>query len=634
VSLFDLTIRNIQKNFQTYFLYFVSMVFAILVFYMFNSIDYNEQVTRIVGEKMNFLLSFGSFLTAVFSAIFMGYSSAFFTRRRKREIGLYTLLGLKRKQVARMLFYENLVMGLVALGAGIFLGVLFSKLFAMLMLSLMGHYVQVDFFISPRAVLNTVVIFAIIFLVISWHTRRIIYRFQLVELFRAEQEGESQPQASLKLAFLSIALIAGGYIVALNTQLAAFFFPVYAVVVLGLVISGTYALFKSFSVFALQRLRRNQQHYYRGMNLISTSNLLYRIKSNATMLATIAVLSATTLTAVGMSYSFYFGMTENLKESSPFSYVYLVGGANGDSEVDATLAHHPQNKVLADVRLPYLEVKGEMAGREGYLHTAQLISESSYRELIAVRGAKPDIDLQKPGQAAVFYYANPSKMEGRTITVSDDSSREYQLQITDSRSYSLTNMMSFTLVVSDREFNQMSRAQQPVVMRCLLVDKPEQSAALTRELDENFDLLSSYFYVYRGQLETAGGMMFVGAFLGLVFLLATGSVIYFRQLNEAGKEQMNYVILRKIGVSRREIRASISRQVMVIFLFPLLVGVAHAVTALSALSSMLYKNLTIPIVITVATYTLVYLLYYLFTVHSYDNLVNLSLTPKNEGYIT
>ena len=117
-------------------------------------------------------------------------------------------------------------------------------------------------------------------------------------------------------------------------------------------------------------------------------------------------------------------------------------------------------------------------------------------------------------------------------------------------------------------------------------------------------------------------MMFVGAFLGLVFLLATGSVIYFRQLNEAGKEQMNYVILRKIGVSRREIRASISRQVMVIFLFPLLVGIAHAVTALSALSSMLYKNLTIPIVITVATYTLVYLLYYLFTVHSYDNLVN------------
>ena len=114
---------------------------------------------------------------------------------------------------------------------------------------------------------------------------------------------------------------------ALNIQLAAFFFPVYAVVVLGLVISGTYALFKSFSVFALQRLRRNQQHYYRGMNLISTSNLLYRIKSNATILATIAVLSATTLTAVGMSYSFYFAWAENLKESSPFSYVYLVGGA-------------------------------------------------------------------------------------------------------------------------------------------------------------------------------------------------------------------------------------------------------------------------------------------------------------------
>lgn len=621
MTLFDLTLRNIKRNFQTYFLYFISMVFSILVFYMFNSIDYNEQVANAVGNKMNFLLSFGSVLTALFSAIFMGYSNAFFTRRRKKEIGVYTLLGLQRKQVAKMLFYENLVMGLAALGVGIFLGAVFSKLFAMLLLSLMGHYVQVDFFVSPRAALNTVAVFLLLFLVISWHARRIIYRFQLVELFRAEQLGESQPRSSVKLAFLSLLLIGGGYAVALNTRLAIFF-PVYAIVVLGLVISGTFALFKSMSVFALQRVRRNQPYYYRGLNLISTSNLLYRIKSNANMLATIAILSATTLTAVGLSYSLYFNMEDNLKVSSPFSYVYQMGKANEDSRVDTVIARHPEHKILSDVKLPYLELQGRISGKEGFRRTTQIISESSYHDLMTARGWEADITLQKPGEAVLFSYADASQMEGRTFTINNENHTRQQFHITDSRPYFLMNTMFFILVVSDEDYSRMSQIQEPTVIRAILVDKPEDSAELTRELDENFDLLSIYYYVYKMQLEASGMMMFVGAFLGLVFLLATGSIIYFRQLNEAGKEQMNYAILRKIGISRREIHATISRQVMVIFLFPLLVGTAHAFTALSVLGILLHKNLTVPIVITIAVYTLVYLLYYLLTVHSYNNLVN------------
>ena len=620
MTLFDLTLRNIKKNFQTYFLYFISMVFSILVFYMFNSIDYNEQIAHAVGNKMNFLLSFGSVLTAIFSAIFMGYSNAFFTRRRKKEIGLYTLLGLQRRQVARMLFYENLVMGLAALGAGIFLGAVFSKLFAMLLLSLMGHYVQVDFFISPHAALNTVAVFLLLFLAISWHARRIIYRFQLVELFRAEQLGESQPRSSVMLALLSILLIAGGYIVALNPHLVLIF-PVYAVAVLGLVISGTFALFKSFSVFALQRVRRNQSYYYRGMNLISTSNLLYRIKSNANMLATIAVLSATTLTAVGMSYSFYFGLKEELPDYLPFSYVYRESKTNQDSRVDAAIARYPQHRMVADVKLPYLQFRGKISGPEGFHRNAQIISESSYRELMRARGLKPDIRLNS-GEAVLFERANASCMQGRNFIVTDDSRIKQKMNITEARSYLLMNTMFFTLVVSDEDFTRMAGAREPVIIRGIVVDKAGDSAELSRDLEQNFDLLSSYYSTYKEQLEASGMMMFVGAFLGLVFLLATGSIIYFRQLNEAGKEQMNYAILRKIGVKRQEIHASISRQVMVIFLFPLLVGTAHAFTALSALGILLYKDLTMPTVITIAVYTLIYLLYYLLTVHSYNNLVN------------
>ncbi|MDD4588668.1 MAG: ABC transporter permease [Heliobacteriaceae bacterium] len=621
MTLFDLTWRNVKNNFQTYFLYFVSMVFSILVFYLFNSINYNQQVTQAVGNKMNFLLSFGSILTAVFSAIFMGYSHAFFTRRRKREIGLYNLLGLQRSQVAKMLFCENLVMGTIALASGIFLGVLFSKLFTMLLLNLMGHYVQINLFISPRAVFNTVGVFLLVFLIISWHAHRIIYRFQLVELFRAEQRGESQPHGSVRLALLSILLIAGGYLVALNPQLV-FLFPVYAVLVLGLVISGTFALFKSFSVFALQLARRNKQHYYWGMNLISNSNLLYRIKSNAAMLATIAVLSAITLTAVGMSYSLYFGAGEEMQKYFPFSYVYLEGNLNEDRQVDAVIAAYPQHGVRADVKIPYLELEGKIFGITGFHRTAQIISESSYLDLIRARGVNPDIKLKNPGEAILFAQGNPSNLQGETFIIKNEHPVTQEFQITEAKPYLLMNTMFFTLVVSDGDFAQMTKVQAPAVVRGILVDRQAKSAELSQELNQKFNLLSSFFDQYRWNLEQSGMTMFVGAFLGLVFLLATGSVIYFRQLNEAGKDHLNYIILRKIGVGRREIRRSISRQVMVIFLFPLLVGTVHAVMALSVLGNLLYKNLTIPIAITVVAYTLIYLFYYLLTVDSYDRLVN------------
>ncbi|MGR6836041.1 ABC transporter permease [Syntrophomonas erecta] len=621
MTLFDLTLRNIKNNFQTYFLYFLSMVFSILVFYIFNSVNYNGQVTQAVGSKMKFLLSFGSFMTAVFSAIFMGYSNAFFTRRRKKEIGLYTLLGLQRKQVAKMLFYENLIMGIVALVMGIFLGGLFSKLFAMLLLSLMGKYIQVDFFISSQAVLNTVLVFMFLFLLISWHAHRIIYRFQLVELFHAERQGENKPHTSVWLALLSILLIAGGYIVAFHPQLV-FLFPVYAMVVLGLVVSGTFALFKSLSVFVLQLVRRNKQYYYRGMNMIGISNLLYRIKSNATMLATIAILSATTLTAVGMSYSFYFDMEEDQENYLPFSYVYMESEINKDSQVDAIIDRYPQHRMLADVKVPYLELSGKISGKTGFHRTAQIISESSYRELIKARGLKPDIKLEKPGEAILFTQGNVSALRGYDFIVGANSPVKQKFYITEAKPYFLMNTMFFTLVVSDESFNQMSQEQQPVVNRGIIVKQAKESAELTRELDRNFDLLSSSYDAYREQQEFNGMMIFVGAFVGLVFLLATGSIIYFRQLNEASKDHINYKILRKIGVSHQEIRSSIARQVMAIFLFPLLVGIAHAVVALSVLGNLLYKNLTIPIAITVVAYTLIYLLYYLLTVKSYNQLVN------------
>ncbi|MEN6461420.1 MAG: ABC transporter permease, partial [Syntrophomonas sp.] len=296
MNLFDLATRNVKQNFQPYFLYFISMIFSILVFYTFVSVRYNAQVIQLAGNTTFIMLKIGAYTIAIFSAIFMGYSHSFFTKKRKKEIGLYALLGLERKQIARMLYYENMLMGLGALVIGVIIGNVFSKLLIMLFFRLMGHFIRVNFAISLPAILYTVIIFSIIFLLISLHAYSLIYRFKLVDLFRSEESGETEPKASALLACISIALIIAGYILAFKYKIVPSFW-VYAISVLFMVIAGTYGLFHSFMVFVIRMSKKNLSRYYQGMNLISTSNFMYRIKSNATLLATIAILCATTLTA-------------------------------------------------------------------------------------------------------------------------------------------------------------------------------------------------------------------------------------------------------------------------------------------------------------------------------------------------
>jgi len=620
VTLFSITAGNIKKNLQNYFLYFISMVFSIVVFYIFTSIQYNDQVAQTVGETTKFMLKLGAISVAVFSAIFMGYSNSFFTRKRKKEIGLYSLLGVQKRQIGRMLFYENLLMGVAALGVGIIVGSLFSKLFVMLFFRLMGHFVQVNFAISLQAILNTVAVFLIIFIVISLHAYSLIYRFKLVDLFRAEQSGETEPKASLLLALVSIALIIAGYVLAFHLFNN---FNLYAPMVLALVIIGSYGLFHSFMVFVIRRSRKNSKRYYQGMNLISISNLLYRIKSNATLLATIAILSATTLTAMGMSYGIYHNINKAVNHHNPFSYVYWNDDSR-DQKVDQILARYPQNPLLHSVEISFISALGII--HDDRFHFS-VVPESDYNELARIKGwEKVDITRQQEAVIVHSYYDTREDYVNKAVSLALDEQIRQEFYITDRRPYKLTNNADTwtSLVLCDAAFAQLTKAQEPGSLRVLMVADHKNSQALTAELQNTLPAYSwnSYYSEYMRNMEQGGMLMFIGGFLGLVILLATGSIIYFRQLNEAQKEKLNYKILRNIGVSRSEIHTSIRKQLLYVFLFPLLVGIAHSWVALMALADILVTNLVTSTIVTIVVFTVIYFIYYLLTVNSYNRIVN------------
>lgn len=257
MTLFSLAKKNIKGNISNYLVYFVSLVFSMVIYYTFVSLQYSKEIQESIelSDTMSFMFLVSSFMLILFVAIFIFYSNSFFTRKRKKEIGLYSMLGLRKKTIAKMLFYENLIMGLIALFIGLIFGTLLSKLFAMILIMLMGSTVEVDFGISVLAIIQTVIVFLIIILMTSIQGYRLIYRYKLIELFQAEKQGEKEIKASFLSAITGVVLLAVSYWLILRPfpdELdGAYLLKNYGPALIALVI-GTLLFFQSVIVYLLK----------------------------------------------------------------------------------------------------------------------------------------------------------------------------------------------------------------------------------------------------------------------------------------------------------------------------------------------------------------------------------------------
>lgn len=640
MTLFNIALKNIKRNFYNYFIYLVSMISSIMIYYTFTSIQYNEQVLKIVGldRKIDVAFKASSIVVAIFTAMFIWYSNSFFTKKRKKEVGLYSLMGIRKKQIGRMLFYENILIGVLALGAGIFMGSLLSKVFVMLLIKLMGFSVGVQFTIIPKAIINTIITFAILFFITSVHGYTIIYRFKLVELFKADKKGEKEPRGSIIFSILGIGLIAGGYALYLLPKYPSLFSILGTLV---LVVVGTYFFFSSFVILMIKLGKKSKQRYYRGINMIRISQLLYRIKGHSRTLATIAVLSATTLTAMGVTASFYYDFQTKIDSRYPFSYVYLSSGKDLDKRVEAIMSKYPKNQIIDSIEFEFVQIKGKMPRVTKYKSeksNINIISESKFNEIAKAKGLDERINLDSVEEAVVideFYYESlMDNYIGKTGEIYLDN-KKMQFEIVDNKSDSLLNryMVFNILVVKDEVYSKYYNKGKIIAGKAYINDNEKNSKELTKELTElltatDIDAeeigmqFTSYYYNYNEGLISSGLTIFIGAFLGLVFLLSTGSIIFFKQLSEASDDKGRYKILKNIGVNKKEIKASIAKQMLLVFLLPLTVGIVHSLVAVSILDKVLNVNLIVPISVSVGAYTLIYMIYYALTVNSYTKIVN------------
>lgn len=647
MSLFTIAFKNIKRNFYNYFLYFISMVFSIMIYYTFTSIQYNQQVIALAKESLKVSTSFkaSAIIIAVFSAMFILYSNSFFTRKRKKEVALYCMLGLKKREVARMLFYENLVMGVLALITGILIGSLFSKLFIMILIKLMSFEVTVKFSISINAILYTIGVFLVLFIITSLHGYSLIYRYQLIDLFKSEKTGQNIPKASPILALLSLLLIGTGYYLAVTFNYSNLSL---LIVILIFTVIGTYIFFSSLVLFIVKLLKRNKVRYFSGLNMIGTSHILFRIKSHARSLATIAVLSATTITAMGTAGSLYYNQITDINVSAPFSYVYISKDNNFDKKVDDIINKFPENKLKtsADIELLTIDMKWPNLSKIPSLKTESkyqkdyIMSEIDLIKIFKARNINEQISFNE-NEVIAFIGAIGFPLESpkdKTIyfKVKD---KELPFTVKDFKTYVPVNRFDINnsyldsvTVVKDEVYNNLRSNNAITKLRCINIENQLQSKELTTAIqtalfqsslyDKNSSIFSSHYVYFTDTMSAMGIVIFLAFFIGMVFLICTGSILFFKQLSEANDDKDRYEILKKIGVKNSEIKISIAKQMLFVFLLPLLIGIIHSIFALNILQPLLPTRMLYPVCLTIGIYTLIYLIYYFLTVNSYYKIVN------------
>jgi len=629
-----------RGNFTNYIVYFVSLVFSMVIYYTFVSLQYSEQIQQniLLSETMNFMFMASSFILILFVAIFILYSNSFFTKQRKKEVGLYSMLGLRKKTIGRMLFYENLIMGFIALIVGIIFGALLSQLFSLILIKLMGATADIDFGISLEAVTQTILVFMVIILFTSIQGYRLIYRFKLIELFHAEKKGEQVPKVSVVSAVLGLALLAVSYWLILRPfpeELTNEYIQLNYGLAIVILIIGTQLFFRSATVYLLKLLQRNKKRYYRGTHLIELSQLMFRISGNARTFTLIAILSAVTISFFGATYGGYYGNESRAKEDSVFSYSHLSRGQAFDSQVESIIKNDKEHPIKAQLDLPVVEADGELSFPLDYLiEPTKIISQSTFNQVSEALDREEHVTLMAHQAAVIKPRATEwteETFKGQDVSLKTPQGNHH-LEILNMVEGSVLpfHYPDFFVIVNDQVFSELAQTIQPLVYKVYEVEDEKTTEATSKMLDKlvggDFQTSPSFYLEYKEGKEGNALNLFILGFLGLVFLAATGSMIYFKQLTEAHEDKPNYEILGKIGVGKTDIRKSIRKQTLFIFGLPLLVGIVHGSVILHfisrLMSNLIGANMFIPMLTAMSAFVVIYFGYYLLTVTTYNNIVN------------
>ncbi|WP_413375919.1 FtsX-like permease family protein [Alkalihalobacillus sp. 1P02AB] len=606
MTLFDIALKNIRRNFKSYSLYIGTTIFSIVIYFTFVTLKYSEDISALseTSKQISGIMSASAFVLMIFVAIFIAYSNSFFMKKRKKEVALYSLLGVRKRSIGFMLFCENMVIGLFSLVVGVGLGFLLSRVLLTILMKLMGLDIAIGFTFSMDAVMNTSIVFFLIFLITSLQGYRVIYQFKLIDLFHAEKKGEELPKARMITAILGVVTLAGAYWLALQDLMTSQIWRMLGlsmpIVIIVLTVIGSALLFHSVLVYVLSVLKKNSFWAWKGLNLMTASQLLYRIRGNAKTLTIIAIMSATTMTAGGAVFGMYYNVEKSIQTYAPHTFMW----EGSPKEIEPDLIEYAETIKSKELRIAHDLYEMEYA----------VINQSTFNRL-ANQLEWSDITTIQDGEVLMLDVFYDERWSQKEESIGIEGNEFVVAELYDQAVFNAFTVGASTIVVTDDFYNEITAEEK--TYQAVQVKDYKNQLALSEELAASTENFTSATQDYKSAIEASGSLLFVGSFLGLVFLVATGSIIFFKMMTEAEEDKAKYTVLHKIGVSRLEMKRTVRHQVGMVFTAPLVLALIHAGVALTAFSNLLAMNLLVPIAIWMLAYTMIYALYYVITVRSF-----------------
>lgn len=608
-----LAVSNLLNNKSTYFPYMLTCICSIMLFYSMLSISQNPGIAAMPGSAaLQSLLLIGTVVIGIFTAILLFYTNSFLIKRRKKELGLYSILGLEKRHIAKVLFFETLIIALISLLLGLLAGVLFSKLAFLVLLNILHVDPSLAFVIDPTALGHTAALFAVVFLLTLCSNFWQIKVASPIRLLQGGNQGEKEPKTKWVLTILGVLTLGGGYAIAVTVQTPMEAILLFFVAVI-LVMIGTYALFTAGSIALLKLLKRKKKFYYKPNNFISVSGMIYRMKQNAVGLANICLLCTAVLVVVSATVSLYAGKNDVL--NTLFAY---------DLSMSIT---HEQDQTLfeEDTADAILEQIDSTASRHK-IKTQNLVryhQTNLYGTMIASGSIQPDNQYQAGERDAYMVCLLPvedwNQVTGQNDTLGPDeiflfsNKAEYQQQTLTlgSRTYQVKQQLE-EFPLTNRDPNTMVNIfyigmpdQQCIDQTALdFDDQPLHQIILSYNLEGADDDQLAFSQALRQQCPDGmsiesrpemddtwyafyGGFLFLGIFFGSLFLVATVLIIYYKQISEGYDDHDRFAIMRKVGMSDKEIKKTIHKQIMLVFFLPLAVALVHILFAFPVISKML-----------------------------------------------
>lgn len=616
---FKLAKTNLSNNKPFYIPYIISSIITVAMLYMMSFLSDNKGLNKIMGaDSLATIFRLGVGIIVIFSYIFLFYTNSFIIKRRKKEIGVYNILGMEKRHLSKVLFVETIYSAIISLVCGIIVGIAFSKFILMVLYGIIGIHKTVEFFVNIHGIILCVVSFGILFLLTFLYNFMQIKLANPIELLRGTNVGEREPKTKIFMTIVGVVCLAIAYYIAITTENPLNVLTLFFVAML-LVIIGTFALFAAGSIVLLKLLRNNKKFYYNKRHFMAVSGMLYRMKQNAAGLASICILSTMVLVVISTTVSMYVGIQDELMARYPNDVCVTVdynSVIDKSSEIEKAIFDEIDSAEVKNKKaFSYLSVFVGQKG-DGFTTDKEHLSyQNSYLFYILSKddfikidnNFKDKIGNISKGEAVVVlnkkYDKKDIKIFGKNYKVnkSFEHTEDNDLYV-----ISTLNGLGYIILDNDESVQELYDVQEKMLGKGanyytnkirfdFKSGNKKQKAAAYKKIDnavkkyfkENKNdkkEISSYWVESRQENEQNfyllyGGLFFLGIFLGTMFLMVTVMIIFYKQITEGYDDRERYQILEKVGMSSREVKDTIKSQIRIVFVLPIFAAAVHVTAA-------------------------------------------------------